>query len=96
MAINKGQLFDAVHGISEFQIKHLEKMIPEPFKQIWHKGIEGDLFRLKICGAGGGGFILGITTDFEKLTALLPSYKLIKLKATNENRPILKQYGPIL
>ena len=41
-------------------------MIPESFHQLWQKGIETNDYYLKLCGSGGGGFILGFTQDFEK------------------------------
>ncbi len=60
-------LFDHLHTISRFQYAYLEKLIPAGFQDIWQTGLESDYFKLKICGAGGGGFILGMTRDFEKL-----------------------------
>ena len=35
--------------------------------------------KLKVCGAGGGGFILGICTDFEKTQQDLAIYDLQKV-----------------
>ncbi len=68
-----------MNHISEFQFQHLEKMIPDSFKQIWREGMEGNVFKLKICGAGGGGFILGVTKNFEKFLAQFPNHKIIGL-----------------
>ncbi len=73
------ELFEAMNHISEFQFQHLEKMIPDSFKQIWREGMEGNVFKLKICGAGGGGFILGVTKNFEKFLAQFPNHKIIGL-----------------
>jgi mevalonate kinase len=74
-------LFEAVHRTGEFQFRHLDEMIPPAFRGIWQAGLEGDLFKLKVCGAGGGGFILGITRDFERLRELYPAQKLIPIPA---------------
>ena len=41
-------------------------MILEPFKDIWQKGIDTGDYYLKLCGAGGGGFLLGFSNNFEK------------------------------
>ena len=51
--------------LSHFQYKHLSPMIPKLFNRLWNEGLESDKFYLKLCGAGGGGFLLGITEDFE-------------------------------
>lgn len=59
-------LFEVFHQISHLQYQHLSRMIPEVFQQMWLEGIESDWFKLKICGAGGGGFILGLTNDQDK------------------------------
>lgn len=60
-------LLKNVQHISLFQLKNMAYMIPENVLPIWKKGIESGTFSLKICGAGGGGFMLGVTTDFEKI-----------------------------
>lgn len=55
-------LWKAVEKISYWQFHLLRDMIPLPFQNIWQQGFEsGDLFRLKLCGAGGGGFLLGFS-----------------------------------
>jgi len=56
-------LFQTVHEISYFQYKYFDAMIPESIKQIWLDGLSSSLFKLKLCGAGGGGFMLGFTED---------------------------------
>ncbi len=73
-----GQLvFEEIHRIGDFQLRNLAALIPEKFCPIWQQGLDGDLFKLKICGAGGGGFILGITPDFEETSKILVGYKLL-------------------
>ncbi|MBI5915966.1 MAG: mevalonate kinase [Bacteroidetes bacterium] len=70
-------LFDEMHRIGEFQFRFLRKMIPEKFHSAWQAGLNGGLLKLKICGAGGGGFLLGMTTDLEELKPLLPGFKIL-------------------
>lgn len=53
-------LFEQWHEISFFQYKYFQEMIPEAFRQVWLEGLAGNDYKLKLCGAGGGGFILGI------------------------------------
>jgi mevalonate kinase len=59
-------LFDTVHHISHFQYRYFTEAIPLAFKNIWLEGLSNSIFKLKICGAGGGGFILGFTQDMPK------------------------------
>lgn len=72
-------LFQSIHAISEIQLEYFSKMIPHNFKNIWEQGLKSEVYKLKLCGAGGGGFILGITQDFEKTKAILSDYKLIEI-----------------
>jgi mevalonate kinase len=72
-------LMKASHQISDFQLRYLTPLIPQPFHSVWQQGLENDLFKLKICGAGGGGFILGVTRDFEGTEKLLKDYTILKV-----------------
>ena len=47
-----------------------------PIKAVWKKGIESGDYYLKLCGSGGGGYILGFTRDYEKAKAQLKDYQL--------------------
>lgn len=69
------QLFTAMHGIGQFQLQFLEKMVPPPLRPVWQEGLDGQRFKLKICGAGGGGFMLGIATDFSLVENGLAGFK---------------------
>jgi mevalonate kinase len=35
-------------------------MIPQSFQDLWQQGLDEGHFALKLCGAGGGGFLLGM------------------------------------
>lgn len=61
--------FHSVKELSMFTLKHFEPMIPEPFRPLWKKGLETSLYFLKLCGSGGGGFLLGFTHEPEKAKA---------------------------
>lgn len=60
-----GVFFPALHELSKFQYKHLKPMIPESVISIWKSGLDSKTYSLKLCGSGGGGFILGFTENFE-------------------------------
>jgi mevalonate kinase len=62
--------------ISELQYIHLKKMIPIEFHVLWEEGLKSKDYYLKLCGSGGGGYILGFTQDLEKAKKSLKDYKL--------------------
>ncbi|MCB0503090.1 MAG: mevalonate kinase [Bacteroidetes bacterium] len=69
-------LFGHITKLSEFQFKHFKPMIPKLFNRLWKKGLDSGEYYLKLCGAGGGGFILGFTENFEKTQEELKGYQL--------------------
>lgn len=56
--------FNALGKVSEFQLTHFTNMIPDSFMDAWKWGLDSGKFFLKLCGSGGGGFLLGFTTDY--------------------------------
>jgi len=53
--------------LSNFQFRSFYEMIPVDFMNIWQEGLEKHDFFLKLCGAGGGGFLLGFARDIDKV-----------------------------
>lgn len=47
-------------SISTLQRQYFEEMIPDNIKEIWDQGLKSNDFYLKLSGAGGGGYFLGI------------------------------------
>ena len=62
--------------LSKVVLNNFKPMIPEQFHGIWQQGIDTNNYYLKLCGSGGGGYILGFTEDLEKAKAALKDYKL--------------------
>lgn len=50
--------------LSIFQLNHLSSIIPEIMVPLWEEGLESKLYNLKICGSGGGGFVIGFARDY--------------------------------
>ena len=73
---NVKSLFGNVKKLSKVVLKHFKPMIPDTFHQLWENGIETNDYYLKLCGSGGGGYILGFTEDYQKTQKLLEDYKL--------------------
>ena len=69
-------LFSNTKKLSKVVLSNFKPMIPEQFHSIWQKGIDTNDYYLKLCGSGGGGYILGFTEDLEKAKASLKDYKL--------------------
>lgn len=62
--------------LSAFQHEHLSPMIPKLYRDIWSEGLSSNDYSLKLCGAGGGGFLMGITDDFQKVKLILSGHEL--------------------
>ncbi len=69
-------LFKNTKRLSKVVLNHFKPMIPQQFHDLWKKGIETNEYYLKLCGSGGGGYILGFTEDIEKAKQALRGYKL--------------------
>ena len=69
-------LFKNTKQLSKVVLNHFKPMIPKQFHELWKKGIETNDYYLKLCGSGGGGYILGFTEDIEKARQSLKDYNL--------------------
>ena len=59
-----------VQTLSEFQLNYFTKMIPPSLHEEWKEGLSSGKFALKLCGSGGGGFILGFTRNYSEVKRL--------------------------
>ena len=62
--------------LSAFQHEHFSPMIPKLYRDLWSDGLSSNDYSLKLCGAGGGGFLMGITDDFQKVKRVLSAHEL--------------------
>ena len=69
-------LFANTKLLSKVVLNNFKPMIPEQFHGVWQNGIDTNDYYLKLCGSGGGGYILGFTEDIEKAKQSLKDYKL--------------------
>ena len=69
-------LFANTKQLSKVVLGNFKPMIPEQFHNIWQQGIDSNDYYLKLCGSGGGGYILGFTENLEKAKQALKNYKL--------------------
>lgn len=73
---NIKSLFGNVKKLSKVVLNNFKPMIPSAFHKVWENGIQTNDYYLKLCGSGGGGYILGFTEDYEKAKESLKDYKL--------------------
>jgi mevalonate kinase len=76
---NHERLWDYMTEISLMQTEVFSSMIPRDFTDLWKKGLNTGNFLLKLCGAGGGGMIMGVTKDINDPKELFEGYKVIHL-----------------
>jgi mevalonate kinase len=69
-------LFSNTKKLSKVVLNNFKPMIPEQFHGIWQHGLDSNDYYLKLCGSGGGGYILGFTENLEKAELSLKDYKL--------------------
>ncbi|WP_127018671.1 mevalonate kinase [Flagellimonas beolgyonensis] len=73
---NVKSLFGNLKQLSHVVLDHFKPMIPAKFHDLWKQGIETNDYYLKLCGSGGGGYILGFTEDLDKAKSALKDYNL--------------------
>ena len=69
-------LFNNTKQLSKTVLSHFKPMIPNQFHELWRKGIETNDYYLKLCGSGGGGYILGFTENIDRAKEVLKGQKL--------------------
>jgi mevalonate kinase len=61
------EISQEVKEISFIQLEHFKNMIPKGLEKVWNDGIQGGDYFIKLCGAGGGGFMLVYAKDPQAL-----------------------------
>jgi len=65
--------------ISQFQLAALPPMVIPQVRPAWAAGLATGNYLLKICGAGGGGYCLGLTDNWARTKTQLADWKLVPL-----------------
>jgi len=63
--------YDNLEKLVSFQLKEMDYLIPEKYQPIVQQGLDTKDFYLKICGSGGGGYMIGFTKNWEETQHLL-------------------------
>ena len=75
---NKELFFKLLKQLTKGQLQFLRPMITENTLDLFTTGFDFN-FGVKISGSGGGGYVLGLTDDVEKASALLKDFEVIWL-----------------
>lgn len=81
MTNETSNLFHHLWHISKFQWDFFPEMIPTQIRGHWARGLESGDYTLKLCGAGGGGFVLGYSEKLspDELKAQIKEHELLML-----------------
>lgn len=70
------QLLTEVKHLSKFVLNHLNPMVPQEYQEMMQRGLDTGKYTIKLCGSGGGGYLLGFTEDIEDTLKELKDYKI--------------------
>ena len=68
-------LFSNLKKLSNLALEYFSPMIPQRFHELWKKGIESNAYYLKLCGSGGGGYVLGFAKDYDQAKEMLRDHQ---------------------
>ena len=67
--------YENLSELSYYQTVMMRPMIPDSMMPYFSSRIETEHFQVKICGSGGGGFLLGFADDKNKVNCLMNKNK---------------------
>jgi mevalonate kinase len=72
-------LYQNLKTVCSFQFNHMNYLIPDHLKGVMKSGLDSGDYYMKICGSGGGGYMLGFTDNWEKTKEQLKNYPLVEI-----------------
>lgn len=66
--------FKNLKNLSKWAYEHFRPMIPENTFNAWKNGLDTNAYYLKLCGSGGGGYLLGFAKDYEQAEKMLEGF----------------------
>lgn len=67
-------LYKNLDQLAQFQLREMNYFIPTPYEKLMKNGLENGDYFMKLCGAGGGGFMLGFTENWNKTSEDLKNF----------------------
>lgn len=77
--VDSAGLYKSFRSISMLQFQLFSKMIPEGVLEIWETGLTSGKYFVKLCGSGGGGFVLLYTRSRQLNNNELSAFNIIKI-----------------
>lgn len=79
---DEASFWPALRCVSAFQLENMPPMIPEHLRALWERGsrergLQAADVVFKICGAGGGGFVLGFSKNQQTALNQLSEFTLV-------------------
>ncbi|MEM9052879.1 MAG: mevalonate kinase, partial [Bacteroidota bacterium] len=75
-ASNTEELYFSLYNLTKFQMEEMQFLIPKKYLKLIDHGLTSGDYFLKICGAGGGGYMLGFTENWEATQKHLAKHDL--------------------
>lgn len=69
-------LLSELKKLSGLVLENFGPMIPRDYHALWQKGIDTNAYYLKLCGSGGGGYILGFAPDLVEAQQELAPHRM--------------------
>ncbi len=79
LSSNPEEFAAALKAVSRFERLQLPAMIPEKVMPYWDSGLKNNLFFMKLCGSGGGGYNLVFTQNESETLKAFPAERLIPI-----------------
>lgn len=73
---NFDESWNSIVQLSLFQFKEMIHLVPQHLRAIWSEGIQTGIFSLKLCGSGGGGYLLCFTRNPDTAAAYFDRKKI--------------------
>ncbi len=67
--------YQSLYNLSAFQLQEMKDFFPALFQKEVSRGLDNGDYMIKLCGAGGGGFMLGFTSNWETTKVQLKKYE---------------------
>lgn len=77
LAAEYQSFFDHLNTISRLQLQYFTPMVPANMRDVWEYGLDSGKYSMKICGAGGGGFMLGFCQNPDDIASLTDRFSLM-------------------
>ena len=71
------KFWNSVNTLSAFQFTDMPLMVPESLKTLWKNSLKTPDIALKLCGAGGGGFVLGFAKSRKAAKAFCGDHPVV-------------------